>query len=223
VTTTRTLAWPGGSSHERHDVNVLGLTLSVNQAAHVQKMFDEMDTPRAGRVLLAGWEQFDEPVDRIVSIGAFEHFGLERCARFFAMAYRALPPDGMMLLHTIVRPTFKQLRRRGLTLTRELVHFSEFILAEIFPSGLAADSPCGRGACRQHRLHGDADPVIADPLCADFGHVRGRVAGQQGGGRCDAIAGGLRPLREVPDSLRDAVPRRLHRRQPIHPATKTLS
>jgi cyclopropane-fatty-acyl-phospholipid synthase len=120
---------------ERYGVNVVGLTLSVNQAAYVQKMFDRMDTPCSRRVLLAGWEQFDEPVDRIVSIGAFEHFGLERYSRFFTMAYRALPADGVMLLHTIVRPTFQELRRRGLTLTRELVHFSKFILAEIFPGG----------------------------------------------------------------------------------------
>lgn len=41
----------------------------------------------------------------------------------------------MLLLHTIVRPTFAELRRRGLALTRELVHFSKFILAEIFPGG----------------------------------------------------------------------------------------
>jgi cyclopropane-fatty-acyl-phospholipid synthase len=120
---------------ERYDVNVVGLTLSHNQAAHVQKMFDEMDTPRSTRVLLAGWEQFDEPVDRIVSIGAFEHFGLERYSRFFTMAYQALPADGVMLLHTIVRPTFKNMRRHGLALTRELIHFSQFILAEIFPGG----------------------------------------------------------------------------------------
>lgn len=120
---------------ERYDVNVVGLTLSVNQAAHVHKMFDEMDTPRSRRVLLAGWEQFDEPVDRIVSIGAFEHFGLDRYSRFFTMAYQALPADGVMLLHTIVRPTFKELRRQGLALTRELVQFGEFILAEIFPGG----------------------------------------------------------------------------------------
>jgi cyclopropane-fatty-acyl-phospholipid synthase len=33
-------------------------------------MVDQMDSPRSRRVLLAGWEQFDEPVDRIVSIGA---------------------------------------------------------------------------------------------------------------------------------------------------------
>lgn len=120
---------------ERYDVNVVGLTLSVNQAAHVQQMFDELDTPRSRRVLLAGWEQFDDPIDRIVSIGAFEHFGIERYSRFFKMAYRAMPPDGVMLLHTIVRPTFQELRRRGLALTRELVHFSEFILTEIFPGG----------------------------------------------------------------------------------------
>src|SRR6266567_1049099 len=58
---------------EKYDVNVVGLTLSKNQATHVQQKFDEMDSPRTKRVLLEGWEQFDEPVDRIVSIGAFEH------------------------------------------------------------------------------------------------------------------------------------------------------
>src|SRR6516165_3160890 len=50
----------------------IGLTLSKNQAAHAQKSLDELDNPRSKRVLLEGWEQFPEPVDRIVSIGAFE-------------------------------------------------------------------------------------------------------------------------------------------------------
>lgn len=85
--------------------------------------------------MLAAWEQFDEPVDRIVSIGAFEHFAHERYSSFFTMAYRALPADGMMLLHITIRPTFKKLRRQGLTLTRELIHFSELILTEIFRGG----------------------------------------------------------------------------------------
>jgi len=120
---------------EKYDVNVVGLTLSENQAAHVQKMFDQMDTPRTRRVLLEGWEKFDESVDRIVSIGAFEHFGRQRYPRFFKMAYEVLPPDGVMLLHTIVRPTFKDARAQGLPLTREIVHFTQFILAEIFPGG----------------------------------------------------------------------------------------
>ncbi|MCV7198334.1 cyclopropane mycolic acid synthase PcaA [Mycobacterium angelicum] len=120
---------------EKYDVNVIGLTLSENQAAHVQKMFDEMDTSRSRQVLLEGWEKFHDPVDRIVSIGAFEHFGRQRYPRFFKMAYEALPSDGIMLLHTIARPTFKEARAKGLPLTHEVVHFSQFILAEIFPGG----------------------------------------------------------------------------------------
>jgi cyclopropane-fatty-acyl-phospholipid synthase len=120
---------------EKYDVNVVALTLSENQAAHVQKMFDTMDTPRTRRVLLEGWEKFHEPVDRIVSVGAFEHFGRLRYPRFFKMAYEVLPSDGIMLLHTIVRPTFKEARVQGNPLTHEIVHFVQFILAEIFPGG----------------------------------------------------------------------------------------
>ena len=51
----------------------------------MQKSFNEMDTPRSKRVLLEGWEAFDEPVDRILSIGAFEHFGYDRYDDFFKM------------------------------------------------------------------------------------------------------------------------------------------
>src|ERR1700757_2839097 len=97
---------------EKYDVNVVGLTLSKNQATHVQKSFDEMDTARGRRVLLNGWEQFDEPVDRIVSIGAFEHFGHDRYDDFFALAHNILPADGVMLLHTITGLTEQQMLGR---------------------------------------------------------------------------------------------------------------
>jgi cyclopropane-fatty-acyl-phospholipid synthase len=40
---------------EKHHVNVIGLTLSRNQAAYVQKAFDVMDTACSKRVLLQGW------------------------------------------------------------------------------------------------------------------------------------------------------------------------
>ena len=120
---------------EKYDVNVICLTLSKNQSAHVQKMFDELDTPRTKRILLAGWEQFDEPVDRIVSIGAFEHFGHDRYDDFFTMAHEALPDDGVMLLHTITGLTPTQMIERGMPLTFELARFMKFIVTEIFPGG----------------------------------------------------------------------------------------
>ncbi|GBG40723.1 cyclopropane mycolic acid synthase MmaA2 [Mycobacterium montefiorense] len=120
---------------EKHDVNVVGLTLSKNQAAHVQKSFDEMDTPRTRRVLLEGWEQFDEPVDRIVSIGAFEHFGHDRYDDFFTMARGVLPDDGVMLLHTITGLKPEQCTERGIPLTFDMARFIKFIVTEIFPGG----------------------------------------------------------------------------------------
>ena len=120
---------------EKYDVNVIGLTLSKNQAAHVQKSFDEMDTPRSKRVLLAGWEEFDEPVDRIVSVGAFEHFGHDRYADFFKMAYHVMPGDGVMLLHTITGLRPEQCTERGIPLTFDMARFIKFIVTEIFPGG----------------------------------------------------------------------------------------
>jgi cyclopropane-fatty-acyl-phospholipid synthase len=120
---------------EKYDVNVIGLTLSENQKAHVEQLFAASDSARSKRVLLEGWEQFNEPVDRIVSIGAFEHFGFERYDAFFKMAYDALPDDGVMLLHTITGITYPELLERGIPLTFALARFAKFILTEIFPGG----------------------------------------------------------------------------------------
>ncbi|OSC25727.1 SAM-dependent methyltransferase [Mycobacterium vulneris] len=120
---------------ETYDVNVVGLTLSEHQAAHVQRAFDAMNTERSRRVLLHGWEEFYEQADRIVSIGAFEHFGYDRYDDFFAMAYRTLPEGGVMLLHTITMLTAPQILERGLKLTDEETSFNEFIGTEIFPGG----------------------------------------------------------------------------------------
>ena len=120
---------------QRYDVNVIGLTLSRNQQACAQRLLDETASARSKRVLLQGWEQFDEPVDRIVSIGAFEHFGRDRYDDFFRTAYALLPPGGVMLLHTIIRPTDEEFAANGLPITMTLVRFVKFIMDEIFPGG----------------------------------------------------------------------------------------
>ncbi len=120
---------------ERYDVNVVGLTLSRNQQAYVQQRLDQHSSERTKRVLLRGWEQFDEKVDRIVSIGAFEHFGRDRYTDFFKMAYQTLPADGVMLLHTIIQPSADEFAERGLPITMTKLRFMKFIMNEIFPGG----------------------------------------------------------------------------------------
>ncbi|WP_307817413.1 cyclopropane mycolic acid synthase family methyltransferase [Nocardia acididurans] len=120
---------------QRHQVNVIGLTLSRNQFHHVQaRLAARTGGPRA-EVRLQGWEEFDEPVDRIVSIGAFEHFRQERYEQFFDFAYRTLPADGIMLLHTIVIYGLNHLRQNGIRLTKDDFAFMRFMLTEIFPGG----------------------------------------------------------------------------------------
>ena len=120
---------------ERYDVHVIGLTLSKNQRAHVQKLFDDMDSPRSKRVSLQGWEQFDEPVDRIVSIEAFEAFGKPRWAPFFEMAWRVLPGDGRMVLQTIFTHPPSYWAPHGIKVTMTDLKFWQFIGREIFPGG----------------------------------------------------------------------------------------
>jgi cyclopropane-fatty-acyl-phospholipid synthase len=120
---------------ERYDVNAIGLTLSKNQAAYAQKSLDELHSPRSKQVLLKGWEQFHEPVDRIVSIGAFEHFGFDRYTDFFKMAYTALPAGGTMMLHTIVIPSEQEFQERGIKRTISMARFAKFMMDEIFPGG----------------------------------------------------------------------------------------
>jgi cyclopropane-fatty-acyl-phospholipid synthase len=125
---------------ERYDVNVIGLTLSENQLAHNQQKFAEMDSPRSKEVRVQGWEQFGEPVDRIVSLGAFEHFAdgvgtYERYDDFFKMCYNVLPDDGVMLLQSIVLPSAEEEKQLGLKRTMSLMRFISFIRKEIYPGG----------------------------------------------------------------------------------------
>jgi cyclopropane-fatty-acyl-phospholipid synthase len=121
---------------ERHGVHAIGLTLSRNQYDHAVRQLEEQPL-RAGSAefRLQGWEEFDEPVDRIFSIGAFEHFRRERHGPFFEKCRAILPPDGRMLLHTIVFPGWPELRRRGIEVRHEDVLFYKFIGEEIFPGG----------------------------------------------------------------------------------------
>jgi cyclopropane-fatty-acyl-phospholipid synthase len=120
---------------QKFDVNVIGITLSRNQSEYSKAKLASIPTKRNVEVRLQGWEEFEDKVDRIVSIGAFEAFKSDRWPAFFQRAYNILPDDGRMLLHTILAHSQKQLHERGVSLTMSDVRFTRFIYTEIFPGG----------------------------------------------------------------------------------------
>ena len=126
---------------EKYDVNVIGLTLSGEQREYAIEKLAKVPTERTIDIRLQGWEEFEDKVDRIVSIGAFEHFGFERYDAFFATAYNALPDDGVMLLHTITGFDMARGKELGLPMTFELARFARFIMTEIFPGGRLPSVP----------------------------------------------------------------------------------
>jgi cyclopropane-fatty-acyl-phospholipid synthase len=143
---------------ERYDVNVIGLTLSKNQRARAERVLDGVDTNRSRQVLLRGWEDFSDPVDRIVSIEAFEHFGHERYDDFFKNCFNIMPQDGRMTVQSSVSYHPYDLNARGKKLTFETARFIKFIVTEIFPGGRLPSTD-------MMVEHGEkADFVVPEPL-----------------------------------------------------------
>ena len=124
---------------EKHDVNVIGLTLSKNQCVYCQHLLEDIESSRTRTVFLRGWEEFDEPVDRIISIEAFEAFPKDRYAAFFETCYRSLPSGGRMVLQTILGHPLKRWPDMGIPITMSDLKFMRFIAKEIFPGGAV---PC---------------------------------------------------------------------------------
>jgi cyclopropane-fatty-acyl-phospholipid synthase len=140
---------------ERHDVNVIGLTLSSNQHAASQRLLDQVDTDRSRRVLLRGWEEFDEPVDRILSIEAFEHFGFERYDDFFKKAFSIMPDDGRMTIQSNISYHPDEFRARGIPLSIEVLKFIRFMITDIFPGARLPSS-------QMMRVHGETAGFTLD-------------------------------------------------------------
>jgi cyclopropane-fatty-acyl-phospholipid synthase len=118
---------------EKYGVRAIGLTLSKAQHDYAKERLKRFGD--RAEIRLQGWEEFDEPVDRIVSIGAFEHFREERYAAFFEKCYRLLPAQAAMLLHSIVFLDLDVIERNGLGPTVESVQFLKFLSKKIFPGG----------------------------------------------------------------------------------------
>lgn len=117
---------------EKYQVRAVGLTLSENQCQTARERTAGNDNIE---IRLKGWEDFNEPVDRIVSIGALEHFRVERFESFFRRCREILPDDGRMMIHSIVHGNHESIQPGQPEWSEDLLAYMRFIQKEIFPGG----------------------------------------------------------------------------------------
>jgi cyclopropane-fatty-acyl-phospholipid synthase len=120
---------------EKYDVNVIGITLSRNQYEYSKTKLAEIPTNRTAEARLQGWEEFEEKVDRIITVEAFDAFKKERYPAFFERAYDIMPTDGRMLLHSLFTHPWTYWSEHGIPVTMTDLRFMRFIGQEIFPGG----------------------------------------------------------------------------------------
>jgi cyclopropane-fatty-acyl-phospholipid synthase len=83
------------------DVDVTGVTLSEEQHALSNARARERVLSERVRFHLYDYRELQGRFDRIVSIGMFEHVGVQHYPEFFAKTNALLSDDGVMLLHSI--------------------------------------------------------------------------------------------------------------------------
>ena len=95
--------WGGLSLQIAKDTGaqVKGITLSKNQLATAKKRAQEEGLNEKVHFALQDYRNENNKYDRIVSIGMFEHVGINNYPNFFSKTYELLKETGIFLLHTI--------------------------------------------------------------------------------------------------------------------------
>jgi cyclopropane-fatty-acyl-phospholipid synthase len=83
------------------DVDVTGVTLSREQHALANDKARRAGLADRVRFELKDYRALDGSFDRIVSVGMFEHVGVQHYPEFFAKVNALMRDDGLMLLHSI--------------------------------------------------------------------------------------------------------------------------
>lgn len=87
-----------GFAAERYGSQCTGVTVSSEQVTYIKKRYGGTGI----NPLLLDYRLYDGPkVDRVVSVGMFEHVGAKNFRTYFECARRYLKQDGIFLLHTI--------------------------------------------------------------------------------------------------------------------------
>lgn len=85
------------------EAEVLGVTLSTEQHAVATERAHTEGLENHVHFELRDYRHLTERFDRIVSVGMFEHVGVNHYRTFFDKCARLLKPDGVMVLHSIGR------------------------------------------------------------------------------------------------------------------------
>jgi cyclopropane-fatty-acyl-phospholipid synthase len=83
--------------------DVTGVTLSREQHAIANERAAEKGMSKRARFNLQDYRDVEGPFDRIVSVGMFEHVGINHYETFFRKSEQLLAEDGVMVLHSIGR------------------------------------------------------------------------------------------------------------------------
>lgn len=86
---------------QAEDVHVTGVTLSKEQQAVAVERARALGLENRVQFLLKDYRLLNEKFERIVSVGMFEHVGVQHYEEFFGKVYNLLAEDGIMLLHSI--------------------------------------------------------------------------------------------------------------------------
>jgi cyclopropane-fatty-acyl-phospholipid synthase len=88
---------------EMTGANVSGITLSTEQLQVSNARAAEKDLARSAKFFLEDYRDIPGPFDRIVSVGMFEHVGVDFYDTYFRRCAELLTDDGIMMLHSIGR------------------------------------------------------------------------------------------------------------------------
>ena len=90
---------------EMTGADVTGVTLSTEQLQVSNARAAEKNLSQSARFLLEDYRDIPGPFDRIVSVGMFEHVGVDFYETYFRRCAELLADDGVMVLHSIGRST----------------------------------------------------------------------------------------------------------------------
>jgi cyclopropane-fatty-acyl-phospholipid synthase len=84
-----------------YGARVTGITLSAEQLAEARARAEAEGLSDRVTFELLDYRAVNQPFDRIVSVGMFEHVGISHYRTFFNVVKQALRPSGVALLHSI--------------------------------------------------------------------------------------------------------------------------